>query len=160
MMTPNGKNELTARHDRLILAMLERPTLAEAAQAAGVSEKTARRWRTMPAFQAAYRKARGEAFSQAVGRLAAMCGQAAAVLGDVMADNDAPHHARVSAAVAVLRYARDGVELDDLAQRIEQLEQVTPIERTDHTFAERPTDEDLAAWRAEHIPPTNTRNQP
>jgi len=38
----------------------------------------------------------------------------------------APHHAKVSAATNLLRFGREGIELDDLAARVEALERSAP----------------------------------
>ena len=39
-----------------------------------------------------------------------------------MADRETPAHARVTAATAILKFGREGIELDDLAARIDALE--------------------------------------
>ncbi len=44
------------------------------------------------------------------------------VLAKIMNDTEAPHSARVSAAMGVLKFGRDALELDDLAARVEALE--------------------------------------
>src|SRR6185369_2629842 len=41
----------------------------------------------------------------------------------LMADPKTPAHARVTAASTLLKFGREGIELDDLATRIEALEQ-------------------------------------
>lgn len=43
-------------------------------------------------------------------------------LGKILADGSAPHAAKVSAATAVLKFARESLELDDLARRVDELE--------------------------------------
>lgn len=55
-------------------------------------------------------------------------------LAKVMTDIASPPQARVSAAVALLRFGREGVELDDLAARVELIEQQLGREqaRTSH----------------------------
>ena len=40
----------------------------------------------------------------------------------IVADKEAPHSARVSAAGLLLKFSRESIELDDLAARVEQLE--------------------------------------
>ena len=47
-------------------------------------------------------------------------------LAQVMMDQSAPHHAKVAAATTILRFGREGIELDDLAARVEALENVAP----------------------------------
>ena len=43
-----------------------------------------------------------------------------------MMDDDAPASAKVAAATTLLRFGREGIELDDLAARVEALEQAAP----------------------------------
>jgi hypothetical protein len=40
----------------------------------------------------------------------------------VMADDGAPHSAKVSAASALMKYGRESIELDDVVERVEKLE--------------------------------------
>ncbi len=47
----------------------------------------------------------------------------ARTLAKVMIDTTAPHAARVSAASSLLRFSREAIELDDLAVRLEDIEQ-------------------------------------
>ena len=60
---------------------------------------------------------------QAVGQLQAACSVAVVALTDVFRDVNCPASARVSAARTVLEMALKGVELEDLAVRVEELEQ-------------------------------------
>ena len=73
-------------------------------------------------FLAAYRAARREAVSQAVGHLQGACSVAVLALTDISQDVNCPASARVSAARTVLELALKGVELEDLAMRVEELE--------------------------------------
>ena len=43
-------------------------------------------------------------------------------LAAIMSDKDAPTHSRVTAASTLLKFGREGIELDDLAARLEALE--------------------------------------
>lgn len=67
--------------------------------------------------------ARREVVSQAVGQLQAACSVAVVALTDISQDVNCPASARVSAARTVLEMALKGVELEDLAVRVEELEQ-------------------------------------
>ena len=82
------------------------------------------RWLDNPDFMAAYRYARRKAFAQATGRLQQVANKAVDTLESIMDDKLAPAHAKTSAATAVLRYGREGIELEDLSDRVEKLEQV------------------------------------
>lgn len=50
-----------------------------------------------------------------------------------MTDASAPHQAKVSAATAMLKFSRDSIELDDLAGRLDEVENrlnATKVENT------------------------------
>ena len=78
----------------------------------------------MPEFQAAYREARRAAFSQSIARLQQASSAAVSVLVKIMVDPDAPTSSRVRAADVVLDRASKAIELEDLDQRIAELEAV------------------------------------
>mgnify|MGYP001291069725 CR=1 FL=1 len=64
----------------------------------------------------------GSGQRQAVGQLQAACSVAVVALTDISKDVNCPASARVSAARTVLEMALKGVELEDLAVRVEELE--------------------------------------
>ena len=82
--------KLTGRQRRAIVALLASPTVAAAAKAARVSEPTIYRFLESPTFVDALSGARAEAYSQAVGNLAAIAVDAVTTLATVMRDPDAP----------------------------------------------------------------------
>jgi hypothetical protein len=115
--------ELTRPQESAILALLSEPSIAAAAEKAGVSERTLHRWlKEEPHFVAEYRRARREAFAQAIGLTQRSATAAVGTLLRVMHDTKATWSSRVSAASQVLKFAREAIELDDLAARIETLE--------------------------------------
>ena len=114
--------KLSRNQERAISALLVHPTMAKAAAAAGVGEVTLWRWLQIPEFKEQYRLARREAVSQAVGHLQGACSIAVLALTDISQDVNCPASARVSAARTVLELALKGVELEDLAVRVEELE--------------------------------------
>lgn len=127
---PTGK-ELTRPQEAAILALLTEPSIAAAAAKAGVGERTLHRWlKEEDAFVAEYRRARREAFTQAIGLTQRSATAAVGTLLRVMHDTKATWSSRVAAATQVLRFAREAIELDDLAVRVETLER-----------AERPGDD-------------------
>src|SRR5438093_11604505 len=65
-MTGTGK---ARKREQAIAALLEHPTIAAAASAVGIGEKTLRRWLAEPDFQADYRAACEQAVRMAVGHL-------------------------------------------------------------------------------------------
>lgn len=116
-------NNLTPKQEAALLALLNEPTIKQAAATAGVGERTLHRWLDDdPAFIAAYRKARRQAFGQSIALTQRYSPMAVQVLAKIVNDPAAPTSARVSAAQALLKHGRDAIELDDLAARVEQLE--------------------------------------
>ena len=87
-----------------------------------VGEVTLWRWIHIPEFKEQYRLARMEAVSQAVGHLQSACSVTLVALKDISQDVNSPASARVSAARTVLELALEGVQLEDLAVRVEELE--------------------------------------
>lgn len=118
----NLTDGLSPKQESAILALLAQPTVLRAAEAAGVAESTMHRWLCEPAFASAYRAARRRAFAQAVAVTGRYAPLAVQVLAKIMADERAPHSARVQAAQAILKFTRESLELDDLAERVEALE--------------------------------------
>jgi len=113
---------ISRKQDTAIGALLSQPTILAAAESVGVGESTLRRWLKDGDFLTAYRAARREAVSQAVGHLQGACSVAVLALTDISQDVNCPASARVSAARTVLELALKGVELEDLTVRVEELE--------------------------------------
>jgi hypothetical protein len=124
-MKENGNHtadSLTPKQTRAMLALLEHPTLKEAAAAVGVGETTLWRWTQEPSFKTAYMDARREAVKQSIAHLQSATGEAVTCLRDVMKSAKASDAAKVSAARAVLELALKATEIDDLANRVAELE--------------------------------------
>lgn len=125
---------LEPRQEQAIVALLNQPTVAQAAASCAVSERTLHRWLADPAFVKAYRTARREAFSHAVSMAQRYTPLAVQTLAKTMTDTSSPHSSRVSAASNLLKFGRESIELDDLVGRVESLE---------HKNAER---DDINEW--------------
>ena len=113
---------LTPKQESAIVALLNEPTIARAASSINMAERTLYRWLDDPAFSGAYRRARREAFAQAIALTQRYAPAAVHALAKIMSDETATHASRVSAASALLRFSRESLELDDLAARLEALE--------------------------------------
>jgi len=113
---------LTPLQDKAVEAILQQPTLARAAVAVGVHERTLRRWLEETLFRDAVQAARRAAFGQAMGLVQWYASVAVAALVKVVNDPTAPANCRVTAAAVLLKVGREGIELDDLARRVEWLE--------------------------------------
>jgi hypothetical protein len=120
---PLNDRGLTARQEQAIIALINEASVAKAAAATGIPERTIYNWLEEPKFNRAHRDARRQSFSHAISLCAYYAPMAAQALAKILADPHAPHSSRVSAATNLLKTGREGIELDDLVQRIESLEQ-------------------------------------
>ena len=118
--TKNGK--LSARQEQAIAALLTEPTVTAAAAKANVPERTLYRWLDEPAFTAAYRAARRKTVKQTVARLQRASAPVVSLLLQLAASDQTPATARVAACRAVLDYTFKAVELEDLDERLSELE--------------------------------------
>ena len=117
---------LTAPQERAIIALLNEQTVGRAAAASEVGQRTLYRWMKDPTFSRAYREARRDAFGQAIALTQRYAPLAVNTLAQVMMDDGAPSSSKVAAATTILRFGREGIELDDLAARVEALESAAP----------------------------------
>ncbi len=113
---------MTAKHEKLLAALLCSPTIQGAAKVAGISEATALRYLKEAEFSDAYRDARREVVSHALTGLQAACSEAVKTLREVATDITAPASSRVASAKAILEMSVRSIEIDDLAARVEMLE--------------------------------------
>ena len=116
--------KLTPIQERAIVSLLSHATMRTAAKAVGVDEATLWRWLQDKDFHAAYMTARRETVKHAIARLQQISIEAVNTLREVMRDKTAKGSERVSAAKAIIEYSMKAVEIEDLAQRVEELESV------------------------------------
>ncbi len=122
---PDAFAQLSPKQEDAILALLHEPTLGKAAESVGVDEKTLWRWLKDAGFNKAYREARRETFRQAISLTQRYAPFAVQALLKIVSDQKTPPSARVAAAGLLLKFSRESIELDDLAARVEALEQTT-----------------------------------
>jgi len=120
--TVDRETGLDPRQEAAIIALLNETTVLKAANACEVGERTLWTWLSQPKFQAEYLKRRRQAFGQSIAMLQRYSSMAVQVLAKIVADESSPCSCRVASAVAILRLARDGIEVDDLAARVAALE--------------------------------------
>jgi hypothetical protein len=126
-VTRGHGDKLTRRQELAIAALLAHPTLAPAAEAIGVNEKTLRQWMRIPEFKAAYAQARMEILDRTVARLLESSGQAIdTLLRNLTCADPGPE---IRAAVAILDHARRGVEVLDLAAEVADLREQLEVMR-------------------------------
>src|SRR5580658_8461939 len=123
------REKLGPKEEAAILALLTARSIEDAARTAGVPPRTLHRWLLEPEFDAAYRKARRAAFSQATARLQQATGAAVATLLKIMVDTNAPPSTRVRAADSVLDHATKAIEMEDVEVRVAALEQAAELSK-------------------------------
>lgn len=118
--------KLTPRKTRAITALLELPTIEQAAQWAGVNPRTIYRWMDNPGFKVALSSAEGRAIDRAARRLVGLSGKALDALESVLDDprQNGAGNKRL-AAVAILDALLKLRELRNIEQRIAALERIS-----------------------------------
>ena len=115
-MAENGKKNEVA------LALAAGTPVAEIAERTGVGERTIHRWREDPAFRQLIRGYRAEMTERALGRLADGMTEAADTLRALL--TAVSESIRLNAAKAVLEIGNKLHELQDIEQRIGDLERL------------------------------------
>src|SRR5215204_1294579 len=105
--TADPVDGLSAAQARAVPAVAHEPTMARAAEVAGVSVRTLQRWMNDPVFHAAVLRARKEAYSQAVGVSQKYAAAAVATFVKILNDAASPASAKVSAGSALLKVAKE-----------------------------------------------------
>ena len=119
-MTAVRPGKRVAREDLALAALLSEKTIALAAAKAGIGETTLLRWLADPAFKARYREARRQVVEQAVAQLQRAASVAVSALSRNLTCGNPS--VEVGAARTILDQAIKGLELVDLAERVETLE--------------------------------------
>ena len=118
----NMKGSRFKKCEKVLSALLQTPTLTDAAKLAGVSEVTVWRYLRDPVFSEKYHNARKAVLDTAIKKLQAASGEAVETLRLIMAKENANPGARVSAAKVVLEQAIKTGEIAEVLRRIESLE--------------------------------------
>ncbi|MGL9815791.1 phage replication protein [Enterococcus sp. DIV0098] len=114
--------ELNIRQDRFLKALLETATIEAACKMAGINKTTGYKYLKDPVFMLEYRKIRRESMQQVTARLQKVSEEAVTVLQEVMNDKEASPSSRVQSAKNTLDIAYRSLELDDIQERLEQIE--------------------------------------
>ena len=138
--TDEETEPLPPRQERALHSVLTRPTLKEAALAAGCSDTTLWRYMDKPAFQRRLRRARRHALDHAALRVQRGAGDAVAVIFEIMAKPDASDSSRLSAARFLFENSFRVGEIEELKKQVGELEDL---------FRTRQEESDLAALAEE-----------
>ncbi len=119
-------DQLSLKQQKAVAALLDSRTIAAAARAAQISERTLYRWLSQDAFRDEVKHARRAAVAQATARLQNLSSSAVETLEQMLNDSVQPTVARVGAVRTALQYAYRASEVDDLADRLDALEKENP----------------------------------
>ena len=108
-----------------IVALLAHPTIPEAAANCKVAQSTLRRWLALPEFDSAYREARARILQVATAQLRRYSLECVRILYGIAKNGKTPPAVRVSAASKILDSALRASELEDIQDRILELERKT-----------------------------------
>ena len=115
-------DELNRNQVRAIDALLASPSVAAAARACGLSERTVWRYLADPEFKAELRRRQDQAIAATSAALAGLSGRAVEALRDLLADSECSQSVKARVALGVLSARREATELDDLSERVAELE--------------------------------------
>lgn len=119
-----GHGEKQSRkQDLAIMALLTEKTLKNAAEKVGIGEATLWRWMQEEEFKEKYREAKQQAVSHVTARLRQSMTIAVDTLIEIAENGKAPAKARVDASRTLLEFGFKAHEMEDLQQRVEQLEE-------------------------------------
>jgi len=121
-MTGHG-SKIGRKTEAAIAALLSHRTIDEAAHSINIAPKTLLRWLRLPEFKAAYLQTRREVVDQATARMQQATGAAGVTVLKLMTDPKVSAAVRLRAAECVFDLAIQGIEVEDLAARLTELEQ-------------------------------------
>ncbi len=128
-VVPAAKVTLSARQWLALESLLDQGNVTRAAESAGVTRKTLHAWTKLPAFASEYRDARRRQVAAAGASLQRYAGVAAATLVTLMADRNVSPAVRLAAAKTVLELSIRAIEVEDIAARLDALEQGQAVAR-------------------------------
>jgi len=120
-MTGHGA-KFGRKMEQAIIALLTARNMEEAAKSVGVSPKTLLRWQKLPEFDRAFREARTATFRQNVARLQQASSPAVTTLLKILVDPNAPLAVKARCAYYILDQTKKGMETEDIAARVSELE--------------------------------------
>lgn len=148
--------KLARKQESAIAFLLSEPTIEQAAEKVGISKHTLKIWLARPDFSSAYSAARRQVLSDAVTKLQKAASQAVDTLvRNLTCGIAAPE---IRAAEIVLEQANKGVELLDLAARIEELEDIAKSRGNGVGFGQARGEFSYGAFQAGGKPDTGSHS--
>ena len=118
---------MTAKKLRALQALLSTQTRREAAEQAGISESTLRRYFSDADFRAEYQECVSEIIADATLLAQRSLRSSLETLRDISEDDTEPSSARIAACRSLLEYGLRLTEIRDLSERLEELEKTQAL---------------------------------
>ena len=112
-----------SRQEQALIALIQQPTIKEAAEVSGISQPTLFRYLQDTEFREEYHKAKRNLLEAALGDLQKASSEAVSTLREIICDREAGASSRVQAARSILSFAIQAGELDDIVRRLEAVEE-------------------------------------
>ncbi|MFQ7759840.1 MAG: hypothetical protein ACLRI6_12380 [Oscillospiraceae bacterium] len=113
---------MTSNEERALSALLTSKTKLEAAEKAGITDRTMRRYFENPEFCQRYREAFAGVVQDATRRAQQLLEPALSTLQTVMEDEEIPAQARITAAKSIIDYSLKLTEQADILEQLRELE--------------------------------------
>lgn len=113
---------MTSNEERALSALLTSKTKLEAAEKAGITDRTMRRYFEKPEFCQRYREAFAGVVQDATRRAQQLLEPALSTLQTVMEDEEIPAQARITAAKSIIDYSLKLTEQADILEQLRELE--------------------------------------
>ena len=114
---------MTPNEERALSALLTSKTKLEAAEKAGITDRTMRRYFEDPEFCQRYREAFAGVIEDATRQAQALLMPALSTLQTVMEDEEIPAQARITAAKSIIDYSLKLTEQTDILEQLRELEE-------------------------------------
>lgn len=108
--------------EKALSALLTSETKAEAAQKAGISDRTLRTYLSDPAFKAEYQKRKKKLLSDATHQIQQSMKIAVSTLRGIIQSKSSKDSDRITASRLILEFGLRYTEINDLLSRLEDLE--------------------------------------
>lgn len=113
---------MTPNEERALSALLTSKTKLEAAEKAGITDRTMRRYFENPEFCQRYREAFAGVVQDATRRAQQLLEPALSTLQTVMEDEEIPAQAQIAAAKSIIDYSLKLTEQADILEQLRELE--------------------------------------
>ena len=121
-MQTRGHGSKRRKYPEAIAALLQAPSVHEAARLAGINPNTLLGWMAEPDFVAQYQDARKAVVDAAIGRMQRLCSKAVQRLEEILDDRDVAPSVTVNACKLVFDTTLKAMEQQQVIERLERLE--------------------------------------